>query len=148
MTPEQQRATWDETTTAEPPVGAHVRDAYVPKGLVPGTRVRTICETHWKGETVPTGTECRFERYAYSRRYYGSGFVWKYAVFRFPDGTERSLTNDTFTIIDVPRPVDPFDCREFYDLMQNYRISPSERAGRHYEAVQEYCRRVLNKKES
>jgi hypothetical protein len=90
----------DEFMDFEPHPHAVVRDDRCPAGLVKGERVNVAAGVKFHGEQeIPVGTPVRFTRYAYDRFKYRTLPIYKYAMFRFPDGTERSLPNGSFTTL-------------------------------------------------
>ncbi len=68
-----------------------------PLGLVKGDICYTSEKTQWADGKMPAGIPVVFTRYMYGRYVWSRFPINQYAMFRFPDGTERSLRDDVIT---------------------------------------------------
>lgn len=70
-----------------------------PLGLVKGDIRYTSEQTQWADGKMPAGIRVVFTRYMYGRYIWYRFPINQYAMFRFPDGSERSLRDDVITSI-------------------------------------------------
>ncbi len=83
----------------KPHTGYKVSDSTCPIGLVENQTVYLEEGTKFCGEQpLPKGTPVVFIGYVYSKPVWYRIALWKYALFQFPDGSERSLMKGSFTI--------------------------------------------------
>lgn len=80
------------------PKATRISDHNCPNDMVKGDVVYVAAGVKFYSEKeMKVGTAVKFTRYGYSH-YHGLDIpIWKYAFFRFPDGSERSLMKTSFT---------------------------------------------------
>jgi len=88
-----EKKTVDELYDAQPSKYARaINTDRCPLGLEKGDVLYTGRETGWCGEKLPAGTRVVFTRYMYDHYFASYVPIKQSAFFRFPDGTERSLS--------------------------------------------------------